>query len=266
MYSKKSYVISIIFCLLIMVKSIGFANSYNYGQAEPVIVKGMVSENGVALQGVRLTLGAGNIVFTDFLGNYEGTVYAKQFVLYAKTKTGKFIGQKEVTVADGENTVTIDFDVASALISGTITENGMPLANARVFIGKNSSITTDNNGHYQSHVALGEDIRIMATTQAGEFIDQKMVDITNSDEQQIDFSYVPGLVTVNVTKDNTPVSGVRVVLDRNNLVKTDSNGTAAQKVVPGTVNVFISNDKGKVICNKQLTVAANETVNLNVTL
>jgi hypothetical protein len=144
-----------------------------------------------------------------------------------------------------------------------VTENGIPLKGARLFIGKNKIIDTNTTGSYDSSAQEGQ-VRVMAISEAGEFIGEEMLTLTKGETRNVSFNYQPGTLEVIVLKNNIPVKGARVIAGRNAPVSTDQNGTCLQKVAAGQVKVYIRLAGNQTLIERTAQIVADQKVVIRI--
>ncbi|MFH0790955.1 MAG: hypothetical protein V2A64_04910 [Candidatus Omnitrophota bacterium] len=225
----------------------------------PVIVKGIVTENGQPLSDAKILLGPGTIVKTDTTGQFLADVAMPVFDVSVRTSAGEFVADQQVVIKKDQKEVILDFAFNPAKISGKISENGLALDKARVFAGKNSSLTTDSNGAYFTKVQEGQ-TRVFAITSAGEFIGEEIMQVSRDEDKVIDFDFKPAVIEVKVSSSGQPLEGVRVLIGRNAPIITDKSGSCKQRAVAGSVDVFARDSAGKIIAKKTVTVTPGQSL------
>lgn len=225
----------------------------------PIIVKGIVTENGQPLSDAKVLVGPGTIVRTDTTGQFLADVIMPVFDVSVRTSADEFVADQQVVVKKDQKEIVLDFVFNPAKIRGKISENGAALDKARVFVGKNSSLTTDSNGAYFTKVQEGQ-TRVFAITSAGEFIGEEIMQVSRDEDKVIDFDFKPAAIEVKVSSNGQPLEGARVLVGRNAPMITDKTGSCKQKTAAGSVDVFARDNSGKIIAKKTITVTPGQNL------
>jgi len=145
----------------------------------PAIVTGIVTENGSPLEGAKVYAGFNNPFFTNASVEYAVKVKSGFTRVFAYTGSDEFIGEKMVTLAEGEATVA-NFDFNPATITGTISKEGVPVPLAQVYVGANMPIMTDTIGQYTTRVQSGT-WKIFAENSSTELIGETTIQVVSQD-------------------------------------------------------------------------------------
>lgn len=230
----------------------------------PVTIRGFVTVDGrEAMEDAKVLISGNPAIVTDTQGQYSGSAYSSSFNVSVYSANGEFIGEKQVIVEKGQKDINLDFQFDYARIFGEITENGVSLAGAKIFIGKNGIINTDQSGSYESKVQAGEE-RVFAITSAGEFIGEEFLILSKGEEKRVSFDFKPAFIEVTVTDAGKPVSGAKVFIGRNSPAITDKSGRCVQKVFPGNVSIYVRDSNGRVFGERSVTAILGQTVTVDI--
>lgn len=226
----------------------------------PVTVSGFITVDGQsAIEGAKVLIGGNSAIVTDAQGQYSGSADSGSFNVVAYSANGEFIGEKQVMAEDGQKEIKLNFQFDYAKVFGEITENGVGLAGAKVFVGKNGIIITDQSGRYESKVQAGG-VRIFAVTSSGEFIGEEILTLKRGTEAPINFNFQPAVIEVTVSDAGKPVAGAKVFIGRNSPGITDKLGRCVQKTTPGNITLYARDSKGRIVAEKNLTATSGQKV------
>ncbi len=186
-------------------------------RAQGGTITGTVRQNGVPLPGAQLLFVIGGstafIETSDAAGHYSRSVPSGVTVDLRVGTSDAIIGRQFITVGDGE-TVVADFDFRPFSITGTVTQNGMPLPGAVVLavsFGFGVHLLTDVNGHYTARLQTGEPVDLRVASPDGTSCIGRLQ--TSADQLPpiaADFDFAPAIVTGTVFQNGSPVSGAEV--------------------------------------------------------
>ena len=195
---------------------------HNYTVVTPVAtVTGIVTQEGVALPGARLIFVIQGTTFANILtdagGNYSQTVPPDVDIdLRVQTPSGFIIGRESVTVILGQ-TLTLNFDfVPGTVVTGTVTQNGVPLPGAQalgVAFNFGTSDFTDALGRYSLTFQSGVNIDLRVfSPDGGSCIGRVLQQAPTPDVITADFDFKPATVTGTVVDiGGNPVPFARVL-------------------------------------------------------
>lgn len=143
----------------------------------PGTVTGVVTENESPVEGAKVSAGLNEPVITDASGQYTIKTAPGFIRVFAYSGSEEFIEERMVTLDTG-NSVTVNFNFTPVTVSGTVTSGSSAVSGARVILGSNMPVTTDDAGQYTGRIQPGT-WRIFAETSSGEFIAEKIVQTTS---------------------------------------------------------------------------------------
>lgn len=230
----------------------------------PVTVTGLITVGGgSALEGAKVWIDTNSPIVTDAQGQYSAKAYTGIFNVTVRSVNDEFIGEKQVMVEKGQKEINLNFQFNSTKILGEITENGVVVEGAKVFVGKNGIIITNQSGRYESKVQEGG-LRVFATTPAGEFIGEELLTLNKSEEKTVNFDFKPAVIEVTVTEDGKPLTSAKVLIGRNAPVLTDKFGRCVQKVCPGNVTIYVRDSNGRIIGERSVTATLGQTATVDI--
>jgi hypothetical protein len=226
-------------------------------------VTGVVAKNGVPLKGAAVYIGGNPVIYTDTTGMYRGEVNADTATIVAVyTIAGEFIGEKAFTLGQGE-ILKADFDFTPWVITGNVTEKGAALSGSRVWAGRNKPILTDSSGSYSANVQ-GEEIKISAFTEWGEFIDEQTVVMVKGANQTADFDFNPVPIAGLVTENGAPLKDAKVYAGLNRPFFTNASGEyAIRATASGFTRVFAYTGDDEFIGEQMVTLDEKGTTIVN---
>lgn len=231
----------------------------------PVTVTGLITVGGgSALEGAKIWIDTNSPIVTDAQGQYSAKAYTGIFNVIVRSANDEFIGEKQVIVEKGQKEINLNFQFNSAKILGEITENGVILKGAKVFVGKNGIIITNQSGRYESKVQEEGGLRVFATTPAGEFIGEELLALNKGEEKTVSFDFKPAVIEVTVIKDGKPLNGAKVLIGRNAPALTDKSGRCVQKVCPGNVTIYVRDSSGRIIGERSVTAILGQTATVGI--
>ena len=224
-------------------------------------VTGVVSKNGVPISKAAVYIGNNPIVYSDETGRYNAEVATGTTTIVAHTASGEFIGEKTLTVGQGE-ILTADFNFTPWVITGNVAENGNVLAGARVWAGRNRPVLTDSSGVYNANVQ-GDEIKISVFTAMGEFIGERTV--IKGISSTVDFDFKPAVVKGVVTETGSPLEGAKVYVGLNKPFLANASGEYAVRAKSGFTRVFAYTGSDEFIGEQMVTLDEKGTpvVNFN---
>jgi hypothetical protein len=125
-------------------------------------ITGRISEGAVGLSGVTVALSGGDnrTTVTDSSGNYSFTVAAGRTYTITPSRQNYSFGPTEQSFVNVSTDQTQNFTATRTtyFISGDVTEGGVGLAGVTLTLtgGSNTTLVTDNSGHFSFPVAAGK--------------------------------------------------------------------------------------------------------------
>lgn len=133
-----------------------------------------------------------------------------------------------------------------ATVTGVVSENGIPIFKAAVYIGNNPTVYSDETGRYSAEVVPGT-TTMVAHTGSGEFIGEKTLTLGQGEISAADFNFTPWVITGNVTENGNALAGARVWAGRNRPVLTDSSGAYSADVQGDEIKISVFTAMGEFI-------------------
>lgn len=121
---------------------------------QPATVAGVVTENGVPLEGAKVHVYLNKPVVTDASGHYTTRTQAGFHPVIAFTPAGEYINDVMLTL-EPDATMSQDFDFRPVVVTGVVKQGAATLPDAQVHIGANVPVTTDGTGAYTTRVQEG---------------------------------------------------------------------------------------------------------------
>lgn len=241
----------------------GATATVNFGFT-PGLLTGIVTENGNAIAGAKVSAGFNEPVLTGATGQYTFKVQPGEINVSARTDAGEFIGNQKVTMtANGETTANFNF--APGVVTGFATENGSLLEGAKVSAGLNEPVITDSSGQYTIKSAPGF-VRVFAYSESDEFIGEQMITLTTGNSVKVNFNFTPITISGTVTSGGSAAPRASVIVGSNKPLTTDDAGKYTGRIQPGTWRIFAETSSGELIAEKvvQATSEAPVTGDLNI--
>lgn len=188
----------------------------------PGLVAGTVTESGSAISGAMVSAGFNEPISSDSTGQYIAKIQPGEVRVSARTDTGEFIDEQTVIINAGETT-TLNFDFVPGIVTGTVTENGLPLEGAKLCAGLNEPALTESSGRYTTKAKPGF-ISVFAYTNADEFIGELMVSLVAGGPVTVNFDFTPATITGVITEGDSTMAGAMVFVGSNLPITTDSTG------------------------------------------
>ena len=121
---------------------------------QPAVVAGVVTENGVPLEGAKVHIYLNKPVVTDASGRYSTRTQAGFHPVIAFTPAGEYINDVMLTL-ESDAATSQDFDFRPVVVTGVVKEGATTLPDAQVYIGANVPVDTDGSGAYSTRVQEG---------------------------------------------------------------------------------------------------------------
>jgi hypothetical protein len=158
-------------------------------------------------------------------------------------------GPGELPPVDSENPV---------LVSGIVTENSIPVPNARVWIGPYGPVVTDENGKYRYAMDIAL-FTITAHTADGEYIGETEVQYrAGKKEYEVNFNFEPAFIQGIIKENGRGLGNAKVSAGKNSPVKTDISGFYKVKVQYGRLRIFVVSQDGEFISETMMAVDKND--------
>jgi len=155
----------------------------------------------------------------------------------------------DLPVVDRENPV---------YITGIVTENGIPLPDARVWIGPYGPVVTDGNGEYSFTMDIAL-FTVHACTAEGEYIGEVPVQCqAGQREYEVDFAFEPAYIQGVINENGQGLGNAKVFVGKNSPVKTDVSGFYKVRVQSGRIRIFVVSKNGEFISEAMMAVNKND--------
>jgi hypothetical protein len=143
-------------------------------------------------------------------------------------------------------------------VSGKVMENGIPLQDARVWIGPHGPVATNGNGEYEFTMDIAL-FSVTAHTADGEYIGEAEVQCeAGKKEYEVNFDFEPAFIQGVIEENGRGLGNAKVFIGKNSPVKTDISGFYKARVQQGRVRIFVASPDGEFISETMITVKKND--------
>jgi hypothetical protein len=248
------------------------------GTLNTFTLSGQVTENGVALAGVTVTLSGtqSTTVMTDASGNYSFTVFGGGTYTVTPSLVNYTFAPPSQTFENLQANQTANFVGTrnTFAISGQVTENGAALSGVTITLsgGQSAATTTDANGNYSFTVFAGATYTVTPGLANYTFAPSSQTFENVQANQTANFTATRNTFAISgqVTENGAALAGVTITLSgsQSATVTTDASGTYSFTVAGGgnyTVTPSLANYTFVPSVANFTNLSANQTADFTAT-